>query len=221
MAVLFFGDIMKERNAFDQSLQYISYKDRTEYEVRKYLEQKEYREQVIEEVLTKLKYYHYIDDAKYLNNYYQANQTGKAYGRIRVLQDLKNKRLDKTCLNQFYQLFTIENEQKCIHKQMQKVILKYQKLPVRKRKEKIKAFLMRKGFEFEVINGALELFKADIEEENVETINEALEKDFQHYYALQSRKGYQGWELKERLKRNLYGKGYSFEQIKAILDQKT
>jgi len=221
LAVLFFGDIMKERNAFDQSLQYISYKDRTEYEVRKYLEQKEYREQVIEEVLTKLKYYHYIDDAKYLNNYYQANQTGKAYGRIRVLQDLKNKRLDKTCLNQFYQLFTIENEQKCIHKQMQKVILKYQKLPVRKRKEKIKAFLMRKGFEFEVINGALELFKADIEEENVETINEALEKDFQHYYALQSRKGYQGWELKERLKRNLYGKGYSFEQIKAILDQKT
>lgn len=221
MAVLFFGDIMKERNAFDQSLQYISYKDRTEYEVRKYLEQKEYREQVIEEVLTKLKYYHYIDDAKYLSNYYQANQTGKAYGRIRVLQDLKNKRLDKTCLNQFYQLFTIENEQKCIHKQMQKVILKYQKLPVRKRKEKIKAFLMRKGFEFEVINGALELFKADIEEENVETINEALEKDFQHYYALQSRKGYQGWELKERLKRNLYGKGYSFEQIKAILDQKT
>jgi len=211
---------MKERNAFDQSLQYISYKDRTEYEVRNYLEQKEYREQVIEDVLTKLKYYHYIDDAKYLNNYYQANQNGKAYGRIRVLADLKNRRLDKTCLNQFYQLFTLENEQKCIHKQMQKVILKYQKLPVRKRKEKIKAFLMRKGFEFEVINEALELFKADIEEENAETINETLEKDFQHYYALQSRKGYQGWELKERLKRNLYSKGYSFEQIKAVLDQK-
>ena len=221
MAVLFFGDIMKEKNAFDQSLQYISYKDRTEYEVRKYLEKKEYRENVIEEVLTKLKYYHYIDDFKYLNNYYQVNQNGKAYGRMHVLQDLKNKRINKACLNQFYQLFTIENEKKCVNKQMQKVIPKYKKLPVRKRKEKINTFLMRKGFEFEVINEALQLFKEEIEEEDADTINDALEKDFKHYYALQSRKGYQGWELKERLKRNLYSKGYSFEQIKNVLDQKT
>ena len=64
------------QKAYDQSLNYISFKNRTEKEMVDYLEKKEYSERVVAEVMAKLVQYAFINDTAYVKNYCYNNISG-------------------------------------------------------------------------------------------------------------------------------------------------
>lgn len=60
---------------FDRALQYLSYRSRTEAEIRIYLEKKGFDSETVDHTLQKLKYYGYIDDEKYLQSVFNPIST--------------------------------------------------------------------------------------------------------------------------------------------------
>lgn len=52
-----------------------------------------------------------------------------------------------------------------------------------------------------------------------EALREDLERAYIKYYNMQSRKGYDGWELKARINRNLRSRGFSGDMIADRLKQ--
>ena len=206
---------------FDLALNYLGYKNRTEQEVFDYLVKKNISEIEIPEIIAKLKYYHYIDDAQYLTQAIRINATGNQYGRLRLKQTLKQHGLKEEILHRLDTIYTSEMETACARAQLEKALKKYQHELPSKRYQKITAMLQRRGFNYELIRELMSGIRfedpAD-EPQDPEADAWALENFYIKYYRIQSRKGYTGRELKQRIIKNLLSKGYPYEQIKNILE---
>lgn len=83
-------DRTKKKSAIDVATGRLSSRMRTECEVRRYLQQREYSQEEIQEAVMELKDYGYLNDAHYCGEYYRYAKTkGKADRRI--LQELIQK----------------------------------------------------------------------------------------------------------------------------------
>ena len=71
-------------NAFDKAAAYLSAQPRTQWEVRKYLKQKEYDTSEIDDAVEQLLEYGYLDDLEYCRSYIRvAAEKGKGQKKIR------------------------------------------------------------------------------------------------------------------------------------------
>lgn len=211
----------EKQSAFDRCMNYLSYRDRSESEMRLYLEKKNYPEQTIEETMDKLKYYGYINDANFVKHVCEANKQGKCFGRRRILQQLRQKGITKNNLALVDDFFSPEAEEKCCERQFEWAQKKYAGEPVVKQKQKISAYLARRGYTFDMIrpflNGLKDTAK-DTDHNNDGESDEQLARYYQKYYRMQSRKGYEGWELKQRIIRNLLSRGFDRERVRTIVE---
>ena len=79
-------DIMEKNieKAAERAVSYINIKPRTAYQVKKYLKDKGYEEDVIAEVTDQLKEYHYIDDMEFSLMYFRYGfEKGRGVSRIK------------------------------------------------------------------------------------------------------------------------------------------
>ena len=84
------ADRIKKKSAVDAAAGRLSSRMRTECEIRRYLQQREYSQEEIQEAVTDLKDYGYLNDERYCGEYYRYAKTkGKADRRI--LQELMQK----------------------------------------------------------------------------------------------------------------------------------
>ncbi|MEG1106486.1 MAG: RecX family transcriptional regulator [Eubacterium sp.] len=215
------------QKAYDQCLKYISFKNRTEQEIVLYLEKKEYDERIIAAVMEKLIRYKFINDEEYLKHYCYTNINFGYNGRIKMRYDLKKRGIPDKLLFSLDDLFTEEQEWDCCKKQYQKAEKKYDREPYLKRKSKIYGFLQRKGFASEMIktmieNNLVREDDVDLTEEETEWLMKERMTEAIRYYEKYKRthenKGYQGYELKQRIIRSLMGRGYSYDLIKKMMD---
>ena len=79
----------------EQALKLISFKDRTEKELRRRLEEKEYNEGEIEETIEFLKNYGYVDDARYARRFAADSVKLKSHGPGRIKTELLRKGIDR------------------------------------------------------------------------------------------------------------------------------
>ncbi|QNO16498.1 regulatory protein RecX [Alkalicella caledoniensis] len=91
---------MKDK-ALSMAYRYLSFKDRTEQELVKYLEKKEFTEVVIIEVIDKLKEYNYLNDQRYMQNFHRYQTQTKGYGPLRVQYNLQQKGISKDKYQEF------------------------------------------------------------------------------------------------------------------------
>ena len=84
-------------------------------------------------------------------------------------------------------------------------------------KQKMTIFLTNKGFNSKMI--AFSLANNQRLLDNIIDEEKLIEKAYDKYYRQYSRK-IQGKELKERIKRGLYSKGFSLEKIKNIIESR-
>ena len=119
--------------------------DRTEAQLRAKLQQGFYPEDIIEDAISYVKGFHYLDDARYAWNYVQNQNGKKSRGRIRL--ELLGKGICKDTVAQAL-------EEGYGQGQEQELILKWAKkrnysgkTADLKEKQKIYQFLLRKGFQ--------------------------------------------------------------------------
>ena len=128
----------------------------TTQQLRIKLEQGFYPEEVIEEALSYVAGFHYIDDLQYAIDYITYHETGKS--RKRMEQDLQRKGISKEVIEKAWQMWEadggLQDEQEMISKLLEKKHYNPDTADY-KEQQRIFAFLMRKGFSGEQIRKAM------------------------------------------------------------------
>lgn len=195
----------------NMALYHLSFKKRTEKEVKNYLIQHEIDDKIIPKVIKNLKDNKWIDDKSYAQQIIDTNLVSGDKGAYLLKQKLTQKGIPQTILDP---LFEEVDFTPLAEKIAQKLYRKYQqKLPQKALTDKILQFLLNKGFSYPESKAALS--SLDItkdEEQESELILKELEKQHRRLS-----KKYDGYELKQRLIQALARKGYQFDDIYSAL----
>ncbi len=138
------------------SIRFISYRPRSEKELRDFLSKKLARWKVagsglITKVIERMRELDYVDDAKFTAWWVEQRQTFKPKGMRLITQELKAKGID---LRQFFrdrgQIDTLD-EVEIAQRALKKKLALWMKLPSLERKKKLFDFLSRRGFSSDTI----------------------------------------------------------------------
>lgn len=91
------GQASHKADAFDRAAAWLAIRPRTEWEVRKYLKQKEYSQSEIDDAIKKLLEYRYVDDRQYCQSYIRM-AAAKGKGRRRMENDLAARGIGRSVI---------------------------------------------------------------------------------------------------------------------------
>ncbi len=143
---------------YNLSLRYLSYRPRSEQEVYKYLLEKSKRtkgrldESTIAKIMQRLIEYKFIDDLAFTRFWIEHRKKGFRFIRI----ELQQKGVSKDVIDQAASEFDLESKENDLLKSL--IFKKSRSLtryPKEKAKEKMIAFLLRKGFDYDEVKKAL------------------------------------------------------------------
>ncbi len=141
-----------EYPARKKAMQLLERMDRTEQNLRKKLEEKEFTPDEIEDAIAYVKSFHYLDDVRYATTYVRFHGASKS--RTRLFQDLLQKGVDKDTAQDAIEEAYEGDEDAQIRQLLEKK--HYDPEMDRKEKQRIYAFLMRHGFPTSKILRAME-----------------------------------------------------------------
>lgn len=203
------------RKAYNDAVHFLSRKMRTEFEVRKFLQEKEVEEPIIQEVIHKLYEYKFLNDEEYALAFVrtQMNTTDKGVDVIR--RELLEKGINPQLIVQALEEYPLERQITKAKELLEKSLQKKSKDSERILKQKSEQALLRKGFPFDVISIAMEEYEGKKDEvEEMEALRYQGEKAHRKY------SGLNGFEYQQKMKQALYRKGFSFDLIEKFLAEK-
>lgn len=134
-------------------------KDYTETEIRGKLHTDGYPETVIEIAVAYLYSFHYLDDARYAEAYYRSRCSKKS--RKQIIMELQQKGINKELIFDILERICSdapeEDELRCISKLLIKKKYSDCEADITER-EKMKAYLFRKGYQIDNINNCMRNF---------------------------------------------------------------
>ncbi|WP_061587503.1 recombination regulator RecX [Streptococcus oralis] len=193
------------------ALYHLSFKVRTEKEVREYLKKYDIDETIISQVIANLKEDNWINDRQYAYSIINANQLSGDKGPYVLAQKLSQKGIVKSTIEEVLKDFDFSEVAQRV---AEKLLKKYTgKLPARALQDKIIQSLTNKGFSYSDAKSAFDDLDGQVDQE---TTQELIFKELDKQYAKYARK-YAGYELKQRLTQVLARKGYNFSDIASAL----
>ena len=193
------------------ALYHLSFKARTEKEVREYLKKYDIEDTIASQVIANLKDENWINDRQYAYSIINANQLSGDKGPYVLTQKLAQKGISKSNIEEILKEFDFSE---VAHRVANKLLKKYEgKLPARALQEKIIQNLTNKGFSYADAKSAFDGLYSQVDQE---TTQELIFKELDKQYAKYARK-YEGYELKQRLTQVLARKGYDFSDIASAL----
>ncbi len=131
-----------EHSARKKAMDLLLRMDRTEKNLRDKLREKEYTPEQIEDAVSYVKSYHYLDDERYVSNYIRFHENEKSRARLRM--DLIRKGAERELVDRLLEELYDGDEEEQIREILKKK--HYNPSMEDKEKRRIYAFLMRKGF---------------------------------------------------------------------------
>ena len=193
------------------ALYHLSFKARTEKEVREYLKKYDINENIVSQVIANLKEDKWINDSQYAYAIINANQLSGDKGPYVLAQKLAQKGISKSTIEDILKDF---DHTEVAQRVAEKLLKKYNgKLPARALQDKIIQNLTNKGFSYSDAKSAFDDLDSQVDQE---TTQELIFKELDKQYAKYARK-YKGYELKQRLTQVLARKGYDFSDIAIAL----
>lgn len=136
--------------AFDRSLNLISRRRRSTWEMQQYLKQKDYETEIIETILNMLSIKGYLDDAAFAEAWINSRRLLKNTSKRRLQQELRAKRVPDEIISQ-----ALENDQADESEVLKELIAKKRTQTRYQDREKLMAYLIRQGYNYSDIKGAL------------------------------------------------------------------
>ena len=193
------------------ALYHLSFKARTEKEVREYLKKYDIEDTIANQVIANLKDENWINDRQYTYAIINANQLSGDKGPYLLSQKLAQKGVPKSTIENVLKDFDFTEVAQRV---AEKLLKKYTgKLPARALQDKIIQNLTNKGFSYSDAKSAFDGLDSQVDQE---TTQELIFKELDKQYAKYARK-YEGYELKQRLTQVLARKGYDFSDIASAL----
>jgi regulatory protein len=136
--------------AYDRSINLISHRFRSEWEIRDYLKRKDYEEGVQGRVIERLRERGYINDADFAKRWVENRRLLKATSRRRLAQELRQKRIEDEIIKQ-----TLETDETDEVEVLKELIERKRKQTKYKDDLKLMQYLARQGFSYDLIKTAL------------------------------------------------------------------
>lgn len=203
------------RKAYNQSIQYLARRMRSELEVRKYLADKEISEPVIQEVIHKLYEYQFLNDDDFAQAFVRTQMNTTDKGIEVIKRELQEKGIKGEKLQKALSEYPLEAQILKAKGLLVKAMKNKTKDSERILKQKAEQLLIRKGFPLDIISLAQE------EVEEIHDENEVMEAlRFQGEKAHRKYEKYSGFEYEQKMKQTLYRKGFSIDLISRFLEEK-
>lgn len=142
---------------YNFTLRFLSYRPRSEKEIKDYLKKKKIDENIQAQIIEKLKSYNFINDEDFVK-FWIEQRTKFKHKPIRVIEfELKQKGIKKEIIDEVLSKFDqakimdLENAKKLASKKLDF----YRGLPPQKRQEKVMNYLLRKGFSYVIVKKVL------------------------------------------------------------------
>lgn len=207
-------DILEDEY-FNKVLNLLSVSYKSEYEVIKYIHEKEIKnkqflkQNQIDNIINKLKQLQYIDDQRvcsYIVDYYIRSNKGPLY----IKQKLKEKKIDEQLINEGLSSYGDDLQEEIIIKLLEKENNKNYTL--KKFKINLSNKLIRNGFNSSLVFKLIDRIKFD---DNSELL---IDKDFNKIYNRVKNKNKTNNEKKQLIIQGLLSKGYEYSLIKDYLN---
>ena len=148
--------------ARDYALSFLSYRERTEHEMKSRLFEKGFSAGIVRSVLELLRERGLIDDRTFAQRWVGDVLSARPMGRLRVAHELKKKRVDEgiieeVCANSF----ELGTESELARRAAQKKLGTMESYPREVAKRRLFTFLRNRGFDFEIIQGLMKEYFSD------------------------------------------------------------
>ncbi|MFH1832629.1 MAG: regulatory protein RecX [Candidatus Levyibacteriota bacterium] len=142
---------------YNSALKFLSYRPRSEQEIREKLKSKKAPEEIIEKIISKLKEHKFLDDAEFTRWWIESRTNFKPRSMRLIKIELKGKGIADDIIDEIFNFqFSIFNETEMAKKLIRKKIKKYQTLPKLEIYQKLGRFLASKGFNWETIKQSID-----------------------------------------------------------------
>jgi regulatory protein len=151
------------QKTFDRAVNLLTFKPRSEAELRERLLEKSWtNDEIVDDVIGKLKEYNYINDSEYAASLAASKLRQKPVGRHRLRQDLNRKKLDKQVIEQALDAaFEEYPEEVLIESALEKRLRIKGRPETRADQKKLFDHLMRLGFDYDLIREKIESMRVD------------------------------------------------------------
>lgn len=142
----------EKSKAMSRVTKYIGSSLKTQKQIRDYLRKKEYSDDTIEFVMSKLVEYNYIDDKKYAQAYVLTY--GKKYGKLKLISQLKIKGVSEEIIECVLEDNKVDSIESVASKYLKNNVMSYEV------SQKLFRFLYSRGYEFDEINSYINKLKS-------------------------------------------------------------
>lgn len=183
---------------YDETLSYISKKMRCEFEIRNYLNKKEVSNDIIEQIINKLKKDGFLNEKLFVKSYISDKMRLSKNGINKIKSDLIKLNIDKKVIEDEIKKFDLNESNNILEKLIDKKIRSNKSYGPEVLKQKLLIEFINKGYDKQDIIQIIE--SKDISCDNI------YEKEYQKLYNKYSKK-YSGSELDYFIKQKLFQKG--------------
>lgn len=197
-----------EQNAlFNKTLKYLTYGERTTYEIKEYLKD----DSRADKIINRLKALGYLDDEKYALKYLDYCYNN-CKGPIYLQAKLKEKGVANSIIENTLTKYAVDMEVEVINSFLAKELKNIKHLPVIAQKRQLLDHLIRRGFSSEVINPQLNSL------EIIDESDETLRREFEKQKIKMQAKNLSEYEMKQKIIAYLFSKGYEYQKIIEIIE---
>lgn len=146
-----------EENFYNIALRFLSYRTRSEKEVRDKLKEKQADPQVIEKIIAKLKEKKFINDEEFARMFVENRLRFKPRSLRLIQMELKQKGIDQEIIEKSLDIEgSAVNDLESAKKLVEKRIERVKSLPKQEIYEKLGRYLASKGFNWDTIKKAID-----------------------------------------------------------------
>lgn len=147
----------EKKRAKDRALNFLSYRDRSEKEIRTKLRDVGYDENIIEWVIGELKRLKFLDDERFAQSFAQTQMITRPVGEYFLKRELKQKGVAEELIEQTIEKTYGEKDQFSVALELaQQRKKRYIGIDEVKAKKRVSDFLLRRGFSWDVVAEVME-----------------------------------------------------------------
>ncbi|MDH0675384.1 MULTISPECIES: regulatory protein RecX [Empedobacter] len=145
----------------DKMAKYCLYQDRCHWEVEKKLRDFDLIPEAKDEILFKLIHYGFLNEERFVHNFVRGKVNQKMWGRNRLRQELKMRQIDQKLIEKAFkeEIDLDKYWNNLLYLTQKKFNLLASERESFKKINKVKAYLAYKGYEFDLMNDAIETVK--------------------------------------------------------------
>ncbi|MGQ9614997.1 MAG: regulatory protein RecX [Spirochaetota bacterium] len=148
--------------ALDYGYLLLSYRDRSEYELRRRLLEKGFHVDLVREVLKFFRDKKLLDDRQFAKKWIENSLSSRPMGRMRMKHELKGKMVEDGIIDEVVgELVDDDTEMRLARRLTEKKLEALKSYPVEVRRARLLRFLKSRGFNFDLIQGLMEEYFSD------------------------------------------------------------